>query len=300
MYWFRQRFQSKLASPILARYYGTGGRRVSTVDWDNLLVYDACRADMFEAVVGTDEFDSYERVNSLGTSSPDWYEENFEDRALGDTVCVTANPWTARIAGDSFHALVDVWQEQQPSGSESGLEDRDLSRSIDATVTASQLSSRAREVADRYPNKRMLVHYFQPHAPCIGSENGDTKPPEALNPDLHPGRSLQKGRVDRTTVWDAYCENLSYVHTHGQQLAKELGGRTVFTSDHGELFGEWLCPFPMRGYAHPERLRHPKLVEVPWATVTIGDRRTIQEETVESYEVDRKAVEQRLQELGYA
>ncbi|WP_281241044.1 hypothetical protein [Haloplanus vescus] len=35
-------------------------------DWDNLLILDACRADMFKAVADTECFDAYETVRSHG------------------------------------------------------------------------------------------------------------------------------------------------------------------------------------------------------------------------------------------
>ncbi|MFB6176354.1 MAG: hypothetical protein ABEI99_04285 [Halobaculum sp.] len=297
-YWLRERLQDRVIGPVLARLHGDDGVSVPDADWDNLFVYDACRADMFEETLGTDPFDDYRRVTSKGSSSPDWLERNFADGSFGDTVCVTANPWTARIAGDAFHALIDVWAERQDDD-ERSLEERDLSRSLDATVRAEHLRRRAAEVADEYPNKRLIVHYFQPHAPCIGAADGSRKPRAEIDLDLHPGRPLQEGRVDRAAVWEAYCENLQYVHTHGLQLAERLGGKTVFTADHGELFGEWLWPLPMRGYAHPRGLRHPKLVEVPWASLTVGDRRRVRAGETSTVDTDEAAIERRLEELGY-
>lgn len=301
-YWIRERVQERIASLVLKRMHGTGGISIPDADWDNLLVYDACRADMFESAIGTGEFDSYRRVTSKGSSSPDWLDRNFAGEACGDIVCVTANPWTARVAGDSFHELVDIWQDLQESGTESedaNLEDRDLSTSVASTVSAEELSEAARDAAERYPDKRLLVHFFQPHAPCIGNPDGSLKSDEELNLSLHPGRPLQADAVDREAVWEAYCDNLRYAHTHGSRLAEELGGKTVFTADHGELFGEWLWPVPMRGYAHPRDLRHPALTEVPWATSTSRERRTIRSGTVTAHESDEDAVQNRLKDLGY-
>jgi hypothetical protein len=297
-YWWRERIQDRVCAPLLRLRHGTDGIDVPAADWDTLLVYDACRADMFEQTVGTEAFDGYERVVSRGSSSSDWLRMNFAGRSLGDVVCVTANPWTARIAPEAFHDLIDVWQDEQ-NGEETPLVDRDLATAPDSTVAADRLADAARGAADRYPDKRLLVHFFQPHAPCIGAADGSLKRPAAFDPDLHPGRPLRAGRVDRASVWEAYCENLAYVHHHGSRLATDLGGKTVFTADHGELFGEWLWPVPMRGYAHPERLRHPTLTTVPWATRTVGERRDVRAGETGEYTSDEDAVEERLKNLGY-
>lgn len=93
---------------------------------------------------------------------------------------------------------------------------------------------------------------------------------------FHPGKPLYEDRVDREDVWTAYEENLAYVITHAQDLAEELGSKSVFTADHGELFGDWLWPFSVRGYIDFRSLHHPKLVNIPWAQQLVGYYRNIQ------------------------
>ncbi|WP_135662764.1 hypothetical protein [Halorhabdus rudnickae] len=301
-YWWRERFQERIVSPVLARIHGRDGVDVAEREWDNLLILDACRADMFESVIDLGDFDSYEEVCSRGSSSPDWIAANFADRELGDIVYITANPWVAKEAPSSFHKVVDVWAEEQTGDEEihtDELDQRDLATSPAATVTAQRLNGAVERVADEHPNKRYIVHYFQPHAPCIGLPDGSVKDEQEMDLLLHPGKPLYEGRIEREAVWEAYEENLAYVVSHARQLAIDLGGKSVFTADHGELFGDWLWPFPIRGYAHPRNLRHPALVTVPWAELTVGTRRRIESGATSRTDIERTAVTEQLEKLGY-
>jgi hypothetical protein len=80
-----------------------------------------------------------------------------------------------------------------------------------------------------------------------------------------------------------------------------VDGRTVITSDHGNLVGERAWPVPVRLYGHPEGIRHPALVKVPWAVIEGDGRRAVVDEGVHAVtgEAD-EVVEQRLRDLGYA
>jgi len=299
-YWWRLRFASRVAGPVLGLLHGNDGVDFMDEDWDNLFLLDACRADMFEEALDTSRFDGYEPVHSLGCSSPEWMRETFADRTFPDTVYVTANPWISKVAPGSFHDVVNLWTEEydvsETELNEAGeLEDAGFDDAT--TIHPDTLSDAARDAAERYPNKRIIVHYFQPHAPVVGNPDGTRR--EHVRPEVHPGDDLKAGNVTREEVWDAYVDNLLYAFRYAHELADDLGGRTVFTADHGELFGEWLWPFPMRGYAHPDGVRHPRLTEVPWAVKEVGSRRRIVDGEVTRHEADEEAMDERLRDLGY-
>lgn len=300
-YWWRLRFASRIAGPVLGALYGNDGVDFMERDWDNLLILDACRADLFEDTVDIGQFDEYERVNSLGCSSPEWMRKTFEDGVYPDTVYVTANPWISKIAPDSFHDVVNLWVE------EGELSDRQIRNADGAikgvgvsggvTIHPDTLSDAARRIHREHPNKRLIVHYFQPHAPIVGNPDGSRK--LETHDGLHPGDDLKEGNVTREEVWDGYVDNLLYAFHYADELADDLGGRSVFTADHGELFGEFLWPFPLRGYAHPDGVRHPRLTEVPWAVKEVGERRDIVEGDVTHHETDEEVIDDRLRDLGY-
>lgn len=54
---------------------------------------------------------------------------------------------------------------------------------------------------------------------------------------------------------------------HGLPGATRTDGTTVVTSDHGNHLGEFATPFPIRLYGHPEGIRTPELIRVPWLVV---------------------------------
>lgn len=108
------------------------------------------------------------------------------------------------------------------------------------------------------------------------------------------------GLIDRGTVWEAYADNLERVLNDVLALVAGLDGKTVVTSDHGNMLGERAWPVPVRLYGHPEGVRHPTLTEVPWATIDGEERREITAGDVTAVDaVDSEVVESRLQDLGY-
>jgi hypothetical protein len=297
--WWHQRLEARVAGPVLAAIHGTDGVDVMAEDWDNLLVLDAARADTFESVLDLDQFDDYETVTSVGSSSPEWMEKTFAGREFSDTVYVSGNPWISKIAPDSFHRVYNLWTAEHDV-SEDELAEVDILEELDVeteTVLAGELTDAAIDAHERHPNKRIVVHYFQPHAPCVGLPDGTVK--SDVNEEVHPGTPLKNGVVERSEVVAAYEDNLAYAFHHADRFASTVGGRSVFTADHAELFGEWCWPLPIRGYAHPSGLRHPDLTTVPWAGKTIGSRRRIKRGSIEHHEADEAELDRHLEDLGY-
>lgn len=65
--WWRNRFASRVLSPIQSKLYDdSSGVEVSEESWDLLIVLDACRADLFEEVVDTTDYDHYEVKKKSG------------------------------------------------------------------------------------------------------------------------------------------------------------------------------------------------------------------------------------------
>ncbi len=51
---------------------------------------------------------------------------------------------------------------------------------------------------------------------------------------------LRQGDVSDQRVWEAYRENLNLLFTHLRELLDTVDGKTVVTSDHGNLVADWL------------------------------------------------------------
>lgn len=290
--WWRGRIRDRLVIPFQRSVYpGFDGIRVMDEDWDNLIVLDACREDLFRGTVDLSQFDSYRTVTSLGSATPEWVRNNFADQPFGDTVYVTSNPFVTRYASDSFHEIVEVWRESFDDETH--------------TVPPKAISEKSREIIETHPDKRVVLHYMQPHHPFRNLSYKGWHPDEMIvdraQEEVHtPWDALQAGLTDKNTVLGAYRDNLEYVMESVSEVVDDLPGRTVVTSDHGNMLGEWGLPFPIRIYGHPPRLRFPELVNVPWAVVENGPRKEIVDDGVtELSSEEGDLVEQRLEELGY-
>lgn len=270
------------------------GTRVMEEDWDNLLILDSCRYDMFTECVdlsGTLEY----RI-SLGSSSEEFMERNFVNQQFHDTVYVSANPFIPKLGlnEDTFHAVVDLlddWDEELQ------------------TIRPDTVAAAAREAHERYPDKRLIVHFMQPHAPFIGERGremvgGGWTMDHDVEDDPGIWNRLRDGEdVPLERVWEAYNENLDVVLREVEPLLNDIDGKSVVTADHGNLVGERLSPIPTRRkYGHPYGVHAEALVKVPWFVIQGSDRREIKSDPpVESDDenLSDEKLEDRLEALGY-
>lgn len=264
--------------------YNTDGIDVFAEDWDNLLILDACRYDSFaEQSILDGTLDS--RI-SRASATREWVHANFTDRQLHDVVYVSANPNYRKVAGDigaEVHAYVDVWQEDNLVGED------------DTIVPPETVTEHALDAAEEFPNKRLLVHYVQPHYPFIGPTGEEYFDPSATLKQVSREFDTTGELIER-----AYRENVDIVLEEADRLVDALSGKTVVSSDHGELLGEQLFPLPFRAYGHPMGIYMEELVKVPWHVHVSGERRDIVAEAPsERDDVDERAVEEQLRNLGY-
>jgi hypothetical protein len=260
------------------------------VEWDNLLLLDACRYDTFAE--RADLPGDLEARRTRSSSTKDFLEAYVDGADLRDTVYVTANPQLHLRRDDldvNLHAVEHVWDEE-------GWDEEAM------TVRPETLADAARAAHERYPHKRLVVHFIQPHYPFIGPTGR-----EHLDlSTLHFWNRSNAGdvEVDVETLRRAYEENLDVALPVVEDLLADLGGRSVVTSDHGQLFGERASPIPVREYGHPTGHFLPELVTVPWHTFRNGPRRTVTvgesaTSTAGSEAAVDADVERRLEQLGY-
>ncbi|WP_324665338.1 alkaline phosphatase family protein [Haloarcula sediminis] len=277
---------------LYTRPYNTSGVDLFGEDWDNLLILDACRYDMFadqSTLPGR-----LESRQSRGSSTREFLRANFAGKELHDTVYVTANPQFYRHSDwldASFHAVDHIWKTD-------GW-DEDHRTVLPETTTEHALSA-----AERYPEKRLLVHYIQPHYPFIVEGDQPFDDDQAfLKPDV-PGSwaQLMTGDLDAVPeeIWRVYRANLDRTLPHVDRLLDGIDGKSVVTADHGNMVGERAAPLPIREWGHPHGIYTDELVRVPWLVVD-GDRRRI--ESAPPVETDTETaddvVAQRLEDLGY-
>lgn len=273
-------------------HFGTrDGDAFMEKDWDNLIILDGCRYDMFEKknkISG-----ELLKKSSLGSQSWDFMQQNFVDKQFHDTVYITSNPFVTRLEDDTFHAVVNLLDKW----------DSELQ-----TVPPKAVTEAAERVYSTYPDKRLIVHFMQPHYPFIGEmgKEIDHKGYSKGENNHLPGETVwsqlrnSSNKITKEEVWEAYCENLEIVLSHAQDVLDALPGKSVITSDHGNLIGERLRPLPVRGYGHPPGMPIPELVNVPWLVVDGDERRNIRSDPpITREQPNEEIVNERLRALGY-
>ena len=262
------------------RDHNPDGIDVFAEDWDTLVILDACRYDAF--VQRSTLPGRTERRISRGSTSSEFIRGNFTGKTLHDVVYVSANGWYANLE-DEIGADVHAFE----------LVERDAMDGL--TSRPETVAAAARDAARTYPNKRLVVHFMQPHQPYLG-ETGERFD---FGGDL--AATIRRTDASRRDVLRAYCENLDLVLGEVEPLLDDLTGRTVVTADHGELLGDRERPLPIRTYGHPEGVYVEELVTVPWHVFENGERKEIVAERppATADEPDFAAVERNLEDLGY-
>lgn len=276
----------------LNRIYHERAKRVDRIqvmdkDWDNLVILDACRYDLFEAANTIDG--TLREVISGGSSTREFLEYNFAGRSFPDTVYVSANP-QLELHGftDAFHYCDRLWED---------CWDEDF-RTVRPEITA----ARAEKSHEEFPKKRLVVHFVQPHTPFIGETGqqfthaGFAERPGNRNAESSPvWDQIENGELDKEIAWRAYRENLELTLPHVERLIDLMVGKTVITSDHGNAFGEFGV------YGHPGNHYLDVLVRVPWLEVDFNERKDIVEDDrkIETDSSEGIDIEERLSDLGY-
>jgi len=270
---------------LYSKPFNESGTDVFSEDWDNLVILDACRYDMLETASLNGKL---EHRISRGSNTIEFLFGNFTDRSLRDTVYVTANAQLEKFYDKirpELHEIINVWQED-------GWDDEHN------TVMPSTVTESAKDAAEEFPNKRLVVHYLQPHQPFVGEtgrEKFDTT-------KYSPWMEKVEGRrpITRDELRTAFMENFELVVPEVEQILNHLDGKTVVTSDHGQMIGERAKPIPISEYGHPQGIYTEELVKVPWLVVDGDERREIiAGESTHRADVDDTIVEDRLEDLGY-
>lgn len=275
------------------RFRSRKGTPIAEKDWDTLLILDACRFDLF--VAENDFSGTLSKEISRGSTSIEFLTENFGSGTFHDIVYVSANPFISQLSEGNFHDIIPVYDQW----------DDDLQ-----TVPPDAVTAAVRDAHEKYPDKRIIGHYMQPHYPFIGPK-GQRIDHRGYSPDLDSEltetgsiwRQLQFGMLNATReeVLAAYRENLRIVLENIEPLLDEITGKVVLTADHGNLIGERMWPIPVRVYGHPGGSYAPGLIEVPWFELPFSSRRTVTSDPpVETQQGQKEEdVEEQLRALGY-
>jgi len=248
-------------------------------EWDTLIILDACRYDTFQKENYLEG--ELDHRFSRASRTYEWLKRTFTEESYDDIVYVSANPHTENaISGEQiFHDVKNVFQTHW---------DDDY-----GTVMPDAVSKAAKELQEEYPEKKLVVHYIQPHAPYVGEI-------KVYTGDLNPGKwrptlmkELAYGDGDSEEFYEAYKDNFTEVLGSVEKLLPSLQGKVIISSDHGELFGE-------KGfYGHPADLAIEDLVKVPWFTVDKESYEGEKDRFKDVEEGDDAEIKEKLEALGY-
>jgi hypothetical protein len=152
--WWRDSAIPYVTTKIIRAYFNRrppGGTDIMDEDWDNLIILDGCRYDVFEqhnTING-----KLSKRKSHGSSTPEFLNGNFDNRTFHDVVYVTANPQVNIRLDQPFHAVVNVWENSW---------DHHYN-----TVLPKPMMEATKQAYHGYPNKRIIAHFLQPHYPFI-------------------------------------------------------------------------------------------------------------------------------------
>lgn len=264
------------------------GQNIYSLDWDLLVVLDACRVDALQEVADEYNFlpDTIRSMWSVGSTSKEWIEHTFTREYLdevSETVYITGNPYKEDLrASDglplNYNVFNDIPERRRcvlkKIMPQRAVSSREFQRIVDVDgrnysdewgfVPPADATTDFGITAGRQLNaKKRIVHYMQPHHPYIAPA---MKAGEPLT-DIHktPFSALKRGAA-YDAVWDAYIENLRYgLDEVSRLLTNTDADNVVITADHGELFGEWGL------YSHHAAIPHPNLRRVPLVETTARD-----------------------------
>ena len=145
--------------------------KVNQARWDVLIVLDALRYDYFSFLYKKFCRGWLTKVDSCGSASPEWFYENFAYSYHEDIIYVSANPYiNGRVcitslsrgrkklirycAWNHLGKIIDVWKD---------FTDEKYGVVLPETLTAIAV----RFLKDLDQDKRLVIHYMQPHIPFI-------------------------------------------------------------------------------------------------------------------------------------
>lgn len=279
---------------------------ITDKEWDFLILLDACRYDIFKETSTIKG--SLEKYISAGSHSMEFAEKNFQGADLYDTVYITANAHGARTGEGNFHDI--IFTERKDAGiwaTRNGMHPKNVAET-------------AIKAYDEYPNKRIMVHFMQPHSPYFGekaqkirsnlSEDGVNDLGSSqweTGPNLK--NAVKKGHLSISELNTVYRENLQLVLEYAQTLVNTFEGKIVISADHGELLGKQTGIWKYADFSrqtpsgtpvgHPRSVYVPELREVPWLIIDSGSRRKIISESPNEQRIEEELIEERLSKLGY-
>jgi len=266
-------------------------KEIMKKDWKILILLDACRYDMFK--IAYKEFYpdlEVKKVISPSTYTCDWLVKTFPD-FYDDVVYISANPYVnstgARVGHEfrswtkkefnsfcgleHFPIIADVWKNFDPN-------------KYKGAVTPDKVNKAFHKYCLKYPKKRFILHYMQPHRPYITTPTSISFTKKNHTPNwardtfsmvmnwkikkllLKKPTSFEERMYRQYGSWglkQVYLDEIRNVLEYAKHITDALNVNFVITSDHGERLGEHWWHM-----SHGPGPRHKEVIEVPWLEIS--------------------------------
>ena len=128
-------------------------------EWDNLIILDACRYDIFKQEINKIGLKgALRKVKSRGSHTTTFLSENFKKHHYPDIVYITANPYVDKLISHKVNKIISVWKLGWSKKHH--------------TVLPETMYEYTLDTLNYYPEKRFIIHFIQPHYPYIGYNLG--------------------------------------------------------------------------------------------------------------------------------
>lgn len=226
---------------------------IHNINWDYLIVLDACRADYF-----IEEWDRPEKVETVwspATQTPWWlaatfpghypytfYSANPIIRSTYANITIPTIAETNYVPKDHFEKIIDVW-------------DFGWNKSL-GTVPPWNVYDLTKDA-----KPKSIIWFIQPHEPYL-SIKPEHKIEKFTTESWTQYFARCKNELSIEEFKEAYRNNLKQALKWVYELLAGFRGTIVVTADHGERLGEG----GMWGHTFPNDAI-PELRKVPWVIV---------------------------------
>jgi len=222
------------------------------LDWDYLIVLDACRYDsfeMFNKIKG-----KYQRVEGPAGDTIAWLSRTFFDKY--NIIFYSASPFIAKymdvggyLAGNHFKDVIDIWYKGWNNERQTVLPETTYEYAKDA-------------------KPRSIIWFEQPHFPPVSEKDKDlwrmTFPYNVVD------ANWSNPEISDEKIRQAHFNSVEAVMPYVEKLVQRFKGRIIITADHGELLGEALDA-NHKGWFHSEKNFAPfhpeKLYTIPFLII---------------------------------
>lgn len=235
---------------LIFRFKTHEGFKVMEEEWDNLIVLDSCRYDVFEEVNFIPG--ELEKKTSSGTTTIQWLNQNFTEKYDDLAYLSTVNFVHPEKSSEANYQLKPFNASDHFTVIENIIEGDGIEKG--KHLDARETTEKAIEFAKKHREKRKIIHYTPPHLPFITSKYVEEHNYDTYEQYLREGYKWEKLKKE-------YRETVRKTLEEVEKLVEELDGKTVITADHGEAHNEHYVK------NHPHSIYIRPLIEVPWLEV---------------------------------